>query len=116
MKINFREFEKTIIGDRVFGNELMETQIEQFEDYLADLQEYIQDIPTISELNFSNHKTKASFKLFLLYDLLDQQQKMVESLEKNAMPNFKRCLENMIESCLELIKELKKYLQQNSLT
>lgn len=116
MKISFREFEKTIIGDWSFGKELLETYIEQIEDYLIDLKIYANQIPKTNELRFSNHKIKASFKLFLLQDLIELQEQMMNCLEKKATANFQKLVRTMSEFCLELIKELRKRIEQNNLT
>lgn len=111
MFIQWDKFDQLTMGDTGFASELAQVYIEQFKDYVADLNLYVQQ-SDLENVLFINHKVKSALVVLGMQVTQSKQSQMVEAIQKNQTEKLNKILHSIQEDCQKAILCLRQHTEK----
>jgi PAS domain S-box-containing protein len=80
--INFSQFDKITMGDKIFGRELLQLYLKQFVEYIVELHSLLGTQPQADAIHSLHHKIKSTITILELQNSLYQEQLILEQFIK----------------------------------
>ena len=114
MQIQFDKFNALTMGDKDFGQELAAAYIEQFEEYITELEECFKTADT-ERISFLNHKIKSVIVTLQMDETRQKQLQLAKATQENQETKRVELLKILQEDSQKAIDVLKAYAQSLSI-
>jgi len=110
MQIQFDKFNTLTMGDKDFGQELAAAYVEQFEEYITELEGCFETADA-ERISFLNHKIKSAIVTLQMDETRQKQLQLAEATQENQEAKRVELLKILQDDSRKAIDALQAYAQ-----